>query len=499
MKKLLIAMLLLFPLLLISGCEDSGGGNSGGQGGTEQEPPSPDDDNTGGGNPKYEPKLFTNPSSHTGFYIDENADLYITGRHFYEEPERKHYNFFDNYSFYTNNIYETFIKINEVKNVKKAIGTPHYILILTNDGELYSWGYDYDEYGFLGQGNNYKISIPTKIQFPNNEKIKDISAFSSDETIQMRYYGFSLALTEDNKIYGWGYNGSGQLGQEKNIIDNNTKTPVLMENRGEIPDDVIIEKIASGDDFTLALGNDGNIYGWGKNNNGSNGCWLGFQDEHTTGQVLYTCRKIDSIYLPTKLLLSDIIDIEVGIDRSIAIDKNGYLWTFGNNVSDYIGYNIPTIKERQHIPSKIDVDNNGNVFPQNNIKLLRLGDDVSSVITEDNKVYGWGNKELYMLGLTETNKNKLPTKISEPLWINEEIKDIYFGNGFTYLTTSDGKYYSFGRFGWTKKNDNNEDYVEYGGQLGIGKIDEEEYGLTYYTLEMQKIIINKGGDYEKIK
>jgi hypothetical protein len=76
----------------------------------------------------------------------------------------------------------------------------YHSLALTQSGEVYAWGSNY--YGQIGCGDNFDKSIPTKVKALNDIKIKMISCG----------FHHSMALTENGCVYSWGYNEFGQLG-----------------------------------------------------------------------------------------------------------------------------------------------------------------------------------------------------------------------------------------------------------------------------------------------
>ncbi len=526
MKKLLIAMLLLFPLLLISGCEDSSSGNSGSQGGTEQEPPTPDDDNTGGG---FEPKLFTNPSSHTGFYIDENADLYITGRHFYDYPTIQKAGLGVSTT-YSN--YEKFTKVKEVSNVKKAVGSPTHILILTYDGDLYVWGYDvfnnsdqdYNtyHYGVLGLGKApenatedeekkyYNASIPRKINFPENVKIKDIDAYvvklANNRHGSSSEGGISIAVSEDNKIYGWGRNLKYLF--DKTSEDGVFWEPTLIDDNG-VFNNLSITKIGLGDRFLVVLADDRYIYGMGGNKSGLN-YKLGINDSRTK---IFPPEKIEVLNVENQPI--KIKDISTSQSGTLLIGEDNYGYAFGAGCIGTEIKRLCSFKSSKIVPSRIlDVNATDNdTYLNDSIKYMSIGNQDSNnsyiLLGADGSVYGWGENDTYQLGIKAdysyndtqvltTASFKIPQDIKEidlnykdysyiesnyqkpkTQWQDKKFKSISIGNGFTYGMTEDGAMYSWGS--------NSE------GQLGSGGITDDDGEVTgaESTYEMQKIIITK--------
>jgi RCC1 and BTB domain-containing protein len=86
------------------------------------------------------------------------------------------------------------------ENVVQIICGLRHSLVLTKSGELYGFGYNY--FGQIGCGNNSNQLTPIKIIGFNSEKIVSIACGG--------YH--SLVLTDEGQVYSWGYNSHGQLG-----------------------------------------------------------------------------------------------------------------------------------------------------------------------------------------------------------------------------------------------------------------------------------------------
>lgn len=81
----------------------------------------------------------------------------------------------------------------------------HHCMALDEDGQVWTWGYN--GYGQLGIGSTTSQNIPQLIPqsaFNNNPVVAIWAAGDS--------YGFSFALDDQNRLYAWGRNNTGQLG-----------------------------------------------------------------------------------------------------------------------------------------------------------------------------------------------------------------------------------------------------------------------------------------------
>jgi len=150
-------------------------------------------------------------------------------------------------------------------NVSKVSMGPHHTAVVTQDGSLYTFGYD--RFGNLGQNTIGGLVLqPTLLSFfqTNNLKVADV-ACGKDHTV---------ALTEDGDVYTWGHGGYkgylrdllmpsiGPLGQGGNA---HRSLPTPVETLRGLPR---IQSISTGLDFSFALNAENDIYNWGKGHHG---------------------------------------------------------------------------------------------------------------------------------------------------------------------------------------------------------------------------------------
>lgn len=128
--------------------------------------------------------------------------------------------------------------------VEISCGDAH-CLALTRDGTVWAWGNNY--HGQLGNGKNGPneySGIP--IQVPKISNI--ISIYTGGNT--------SFAKNKDGKVYGWGCNEYGQLG---NGTTNDSNVPIEIDTLQDM--DIVL--IKGGYYHTLAMDKEGNVWSWG--------------------------------------------------------------------------------------------------------------------------------------------------------------------------------------------------------------------------------------------
>lgn len=125
----------------------------------------------------------------------------------------------------------------------------HHTAAIREDGTLWCWGRNH----VRQLGNNDSVNRITPIQeFTSSTNWKHVSCG--------RYN--TLAIKEDGSLWGWGYNGFGQLGVN-DTTDRPTPTPVWNNTKDW-------QSVSSGDYATGAIKTNGELWVWGSNNNPAN-------------------------------------------------------------------------------------------------------------------------------------------------------------------------------------------------------------------------------------
>ena len=161
----------------------------------------------------------------------------------------------------------------------------------------------------------------------------------------------SIALSMDGKVFSWGWNQNGDLG---NGNSNDVNIPVAVKTEGTPMKGKTISQISSGGIHNLALSMDGTVYAWGNNFYGQLGNGT---NANSTVPV-----KVSTIGgLPTNKALK----VEVGFNHSIVVTTNGEVYAWGNNFYGQLGNGTKVGSSSTPVPVKTE---SPSAFASSNVK-----------------------------------------------------------------------------------------------------------------------------------
>ena len=179
----------------------------------------------------------------------------------------------------------------------------YHSLALRSDGTV--WGFGYNGYGQLGDGTTTNRILP--VQIPGLTGVTAIAVYGGNGSP-----GFSLALKSDGTVWAWGYNGYGALGDGTTT---NRTSPVQVAGLTNVI------AIAAGGYHSLALRSDGTVWAWGYDGQGQLGDG-GSSSEYNIVQVSG---------------LTNVIAISAGNYHSVAVTSDGSVWAWGYNGDGELG------------------------------------------------------------------------------------------------------------------------------------------------------------------
>ena len=300
------------------------------------------------------------------------------------------------------------------------------IILRDNEGKIYTWGRN--NYGQLGNGTTTDQKIPSCISNLNNDlKGKNIVDFyTNGKTI--------LARDNEGKIYTWGRNAYGELGDGTTT---NKNKPICISDLNNALKGKNIVKILNSSYSMIVQDDTGKIYAWGDNDYGQLG------DGTTTKQKVPICISNLDNDLNGKNIIELYYNDGTGI---LARDNEGKIYTWGRNNYGLLGDGTTTNKNKPICISNLDNDLNGK-------NITKVYDKISNyeriVQDSEGKIYTWGRNNYGQLGDgTNEDKNR-PMCISD---LDNDLKGkniVYvcslrgFGTGILAID-NEGKIYTWG-------------------------------------------------------
>ncbi|MFH1226382.1 MAG: fibronectin type III domain-containing protein [Planctomycetota bacterium] len=246
-----------------------------------------------------------------------------------------------------------------------SAGASH-VLAINSSGQLWSWGQN--NYGQLGLGGaipGTNMSAPTRVGLGTNWASASAGAFHS------------IGVFNDGSIYGFGYNGSGGLGNA--LGDQSTPLFIITPAGG-------VKSLGTGWNHTAYVDGNGQLWVTGDNSYGQ----LGLGDN---------MNKFSFTQVSTATNWAKVV---TGYYHTMASKTGGTLYAWGSGGSgqlgqggtDWANYDAPRLVGSDTDWSKIGT-----------------GLNHSLAVKQNNSLWGWGWNNNYQLGLGDNVDKNLPNRI----------------------------------------------------------------------------------------
>ena len=150
----------------------------------------------------------------------------------------------------------------------------HSMCLLSN-GWMYSTGQN--DNGQLGHGDTTQRNVFTRIEYFVTNNIT-VSKFWTAGSRQNYSCAMTICQASNGDLYAWGYNANGQLGINSTT---NALTPTKITTLTNVSQVVISDAVICS---VMAIKTNGDLYGWGYNGNGQLG--TGNTTQYTTPQLI---------------------------------------------------------------------------------------------------------------------------------------------------------------------------------------------------------------------
>ena len=271
-------------------------------------------------NQTVEPNSFISPPNvlregytFEGWYTSlNNGDTFESKWNFFSDRVNFDFTLYASWTInqYTISFSYKTLQLQEIQHV--SAGSRHSLAVTTS-GRVYAWGYNF--YGQLGDGTTTNRTIPTLISFTGLQSGETIQSVEADGS-------HSLAVTTSGRVYAWGNNGNGQLGDDTTTY---RPIPTLISFTG-LQSGETIKDVFAGAYHSHAVTTSGRVYAWGYN-------FYGQLGDGTT-----TNRTIPTLISFTGLQSGETIkDVFAGAYHSHAVTTSGRVYAWGYNFYGQLG------------------------------------------------------------------------------------------------------------------------------------------------------------------
>jgi len=261
----------------------------------------------------------------------------------------------------------TELKVDGVEKFRKGrIGVNTGALIAEN-GDLYTFGFGgsaLQGIGCLGHGDGESYLTPKLVEslVEDGCEVEDVALGESHTTV----------LTTEGEVLTTGASNYGRLGNGE------TSEDTLYFDTVEILPSETVTQIAGGESFTLALTNEGIIYGWGKNAKGQLGTGFGMAVD------MYAMEQIPTPMEGDELANRTVTKIAAGTNHSACVTSGGELFWWGSSL------HLEPVRVAEVLHTKI-ID-------------VACGLDYTLALSEDQELYAWGAGKTGVLGVGPDTK-----------------------------------------------------------------------------------------------
>ncbi len=260
---------------------------------------------------------------------------------------------------------------------------------LDADGRVWAWGEN--GYGQVGDGTTTGRRTPVRL------------ALTGVVGIEAGHY-HGLALRADGTVWTWGYGALGQLGLG---TTSNRSTPT------QVPGLAGVTQIAAGRDMSYAVLSDGTVRGWGSNA-------LGEVGDGTT------IRRLSPVAVGG---LSAVSELSGGRNHALARTVDGSVFGWGDNQYGQVGDGTTT---RRLTPVRLALTN---------VAHVDAGAHHSIAVRADGTVSTWGRGYRGQLGLGTTSNRLQPTTVAG---IPAAV-DVGDGRDQSFAITASGDVWAWGQ------------------------------------------------------
>ncbi|MDR1295040.1 MAG: Ig-like domain-containing protein [Bifidobacteriaceae bacterium] len=265
-----------------------------------------------------------------------------------------------------------------------AVSADMHAVALGGDGVAYTWGSIEGAVAYPADGP--PAYIPRPVTMPVTTRATAVSAGGAHTAV----------LTADGAIYMSGSNQYGQRGDgSEHVRGREGETSVGVTAPG-----VVFTGLSAGRNHTLAVSQEGKVYAWGSDQTGQLGPNGAFNAQ-ALAENPWVSRKAWMKDVPVEVSgLADIVQVAAGVEHSVALTRDGHVYTWGANLVGQLGDGTAGGYSTQ--PVRVDLDG---------IVGISAGFNATVAWTTEGRLYAWGDNSSGGLGDGTLNDARAPQEI----------------------------------------------------------------------------------------
>lgn len=287
-------------------------------------------------------------------------------------------------------------------NVVEVAAGGYHSLAVKSDGTLWSWGYN--SFGQLGLGNQTDSLVPLAVNGITTAAAVGAGAFHS------------LVRLANGTVLSAGDNENGEAGRGSATLNFTTFAAIAAETPCLLPapaPSTLGQRLTAGQDRTMAIYNDGTVWGSGSNGNGELG------DGSTTNRTA-----------PVAVSgLTNALGVSAGGSHTLVVLKDGTVRSFGLNTSGQLGDGTTSMRLTPVVVTGLT-----------NVTMVAGGKTHSLARKSDGTVWAWGLNTNGAVGDGSTTTRLAPVQVSGLT----NVVSIAAGDSFSLAVKSDGTVWAWG-------------------------------------------------------
>lgn len=252
---------------------------------------------------------------------------------------------------------------------------------LTSTGRVFTWGDN--RTGQLGDQTFTSRTVPTDItrQF----------TLTGEDTITELAMGSSHAgaLSQDGRVFMWGSGDNGRLGDGV-LVDRNVSAPIDITSQFTLSTGERILTLVLGGAHTGAITTEGRLFLWGWNDDGQLG----------DGSTIQRHTPVDISNALTLEANETFLTLSLGAQHSALLSSQGRLWVWGDGSEGRLAGVTTSIQSTPTL-----ANSQFSLTPLETFTQLSLGLDHGAVVTSVGRFLTWGNNLRGQIG-DNTNEDR---------------------------------------------------------------------------------------------